>query len=496
MVASFNQTLLLCIISGLLISIAIHRFGIHLAFKFKFLDYPTPRRRHLFPIPVIGGACILLSTFLSLSLYSILDPAWFQRNWQSACVMGFSVFLLCLLGLIDDHKSLSPFLRLGVQVFTSAIVLAFEPNVHLFCLLWQQTFGPFVWLLATIWIVGISNAMNLIDGLDGLAAGNSLLTISSIMLLSYWSPSDVTFVTVILTLLIPSILIFMRYNWSPARVFLGDNGSIPLGFIIANASLMVRPHNKTWIMIASIILMLGYPILDTTLAVFRRLRKGLPIFKADRNHLHFRILRLGLTPSNTAWILLSIGLYLQVSSLCLNLMGQATATFGIVVVVFSIFTLLFLIRGIERWRVIRLMSAFHRTDITPLGQQASFEVQHVMLIDLEPLLESGIYEEKARSQPIIHAFALMLQAQLRKDDIFFMSNQTISILFSDFHGDQETKNLILARYRSQIEMFLTLFNLQCSLSSLPVRFEQRSVILSKNLLSQTKIPEKPKATAA
>jgi hypothetical protein len=303
----------------------------------------------------------------------------------------------------------------------------------------------------------------------------SLLVAGSLLILSAWTGPSAGFATVTMCLLAPAILGFLRYNWAPARIFLGDNGSLPIGFLLSTSSLMCRPSNRSWVMLASLIIMLGYPILDMGLAVWRRWRKGFPLFKADRNHLHFRVQRLGATVGQTATILLSIGLYLQVVSLSVNLTSQATAAMGVALAVFSITILLSLVRGVEKFRVNRLYTNILRQAGVDAPGTGQHELQSVLNIDLEPLLEAGMFEEQKRYSQLISSLELMLSTMIRPNDSIYYSKQRISVIFGEFI-ESENREATLARFRCGLEKFLDLYNLQCSLASLPLSLEEITMV--------------------
>jgi UDP-GlcNAc:undecaprenyl-phosphate/decaprenyl-phosphate GlcNAc-1-phosphate transferase len=471
-----DQALLISIPFSVVTGLIVHYFGIKAAHRWKWMDIPTNRRRHSHPVPLIGGSCVILTWVISLIFYSLQQPQWHTEYISSILPMGFSLLVLQILGLVDDLRGLGPKFKFLVQGIVAVIVLTFEPQVHEICMHWRSVVGPLVWPLAVMWIVGVTNAINLIDGLDGLAGGTILLVSSSILTLSIWTGGTAYFATVSMALLIPSLLTFLRYNWNPAKIFLGDNGSLPLGFMLANASLMCRPQTKSWIMIASLVLMLGFPILDTGLATFRRFQKNLPLFQADRNHLHFRILRLGLTVKQTALLLLSIGLYLQITSLSINLLDPAAAAIGIALVGFSIFSLMLIIRSIETWRIGRIFTNLGNVPELNASPITS-KIYSLLVIELDPLLEAGMSEEKSRYRELVYALQVMLKANIRMTDLLLMSDRKISIILSDFDGDEEG---VIKRFKERIQSFLSLYSLQCSLSSLPVSLEKRPIIFRQN----------------
>jgi UDP-GlcNAc:undecaprenyl-phosphate/decaprenyl-phosphate GlcNAc-1-phosphate transferase len=468
-------------IAALLSGLVIHRVGIPFARHFGLLDVPNPRRRHTKPTPIIGGLCIFLSAAIGLAVYVAQNPTFWNQNRISLLTLGTSVLILAIVGIIDDVKGLGPAPKIGFQLLAAIICMAFEPHVHQFGLNWQGIFvsalhpmgldvlGAVVWPLGAVWLVGITNAINLIDGLDGLAGGTSLMVCASILILGASHGAD-SFPAVIMALLVPAIFSFLTVNWSPARMFLGDNGSLTLGFIIASASLMCQPTfnpSTSWVTPFTVLLMTGYPILDMGLAVKRRYKNRLPLFKADRNHLHYRIQRLGLDVQQTAMLLLCISFYLQVAALCLNFVTPVIALVGIALSFCSIFSLLYVVRSIERARVNQI-SAIHSTSL----DLTRFEPA-VLHIELSPLYEVGLFEEKERCTHLINSLEAIVRTMIGSHDELIRDRDRISVVLNGSMDSEETRNAIQTRFSKKLKAFSELVDLQTSLSSLPISVTRR-----------------------
>ena len=481
--------ILICSLVAMTLGLGIQWLNIKLAKQYRLLDIPSARRRHSSPTPITGGVGIVLTWIAGLCSYSIINNPWIQLHHQSTLLILGCVLALVLLGLLDDLKGLTPFWKLSIEFVVAGVTVFFLPEVRSICEIWSATLGVFIWPIAMLWIVGITNSINLIDGLDGLAGGFSVLVLSSICVLCLLSEDQTEFPFIIATLLIPATLSFLRHNWSNAKIFLGDNGSLPLGFLIATCSLMCRPHSKSWVMLASITLMLGYPLLDMTLAVLRRFLNHQPLFKADRNHLHYKIQRLGLTKTQTLSLLLSIGLYLQLSALFVNLISPTAAILALVAVCCSIITLLHLMYSIELSRVKKL---YHRIERSLLKGEnnPSSEIQTLIHIELSPLLEVALLEEQGRHLQLMEALKLMLTSFIRDKDLIFMKDERISILLSneiETNYDETQVQAVKDRLLSKIEIFLNLYELQCSLASIPVTIERIKAFKSTETQIKNKV---------
>lgn len=470
---SFISSMIFSLVLGLFINHMAIQFG----HRFKFLDIPSSRRRHQQPTPIIGGVGVFISWLLGLGFYAIQSPDLFSEHSRSIEVILSGTLILVILGLWDDLKGLSPYVKLFVEIFVAIFTLLLEPNVNFIMNHWAAMLGPLVWVLGVIWIVGIINAINLIDGMDGLAGGMSLLVASSIFIMSLWTGHEAVVCTALIGILIPILMAFLKYNWSPAKIFLGDNGSLPLGFILGTGALMCRPESKSWIMVASIILMLGYPVLDMGQSVLRRRKNHLPLFKADRVHLHYRVMRLGLSVPQTATLLLSIGFYLQISALAVNLLSPPAAVLGISVVVFSICTLLFLIYSIEKWRVKRTFDQVRR--FRKDKKTSYIRNCIVMKIDISPLLEANSYEQRGLSSDIISALELMFFSILRKEDRVMVEETKLVVIFQDLNIEDEIQIAQMKqKYEQKLVQFINLFNLAGSLSTLPISFSKQRMVVS------------------
>jgi len=251
------------------------------------LDKPGPRKIHDHPIPRIGGIAIAVGALVSLLVWLPLGPE----------ITGYlaGVVVIFLFGIADDRLDLDYRLKLGAQI-VGAVLFTLIAGVHL-------TRAPFSygagltdwvgWPLTVLVLIGITNAVNLSDGMDGLAGGTSLIVAAVFGYLAYLGGDNAT--AVFALCLIGAIFGFLRYNTFPARVFMGDAGSQFLGFSVAVLGLLVVERSNTAISPLVPVLVLGLPILDTLYVIFHRVREGRSPFSPDRQHLHHRLLDAGLS---------------------------------------------------------------------------------------------------------------------------------------------------------------------------------------------------------
>lgn len=252
------------------------------------VDMPNERRINKVPVPSTGGVAIFLGFWMAVLVFGEFNNYLFWLFISSAIIM------VC--GFIDDFRNLSPKIKLVVQ-FGAAILfmVATGTRIHFIKLPLSNYYiglGSFSYPLTLLWIVGITNALNFIDGLDGLAAGTAGIASTTLFLVAL-SQNNLSLATVLVALAGASFA-FLRFNSHPAEIFMGDSGALSLGFLLATISAGGLMKSATAIAITVPVLILGLPIFDGTFSVLRRLARGQSPFVADRGHLHHRLLDRGL----------------------------------------------------------------------------------------------------------------------------------------------------------------------------------------------------------
>ncbi len=264
------------------------------------VDEPGARRVHTRRVPRLGGIAIAIGFFLPLlALFAIHTHAakiFFSTGSITAGLVAGSLLVVGA-GLVDDIKGLEAKAKLLIQ--TAAAVIAFAGGMRIegIDLPWigDLSLGWFALPATVLWIVGIVNAMNLIDGLDGLAAGVAFFACFTNFAIA--SLTGNIYILLVTASLGGAVVGFLFYNFNPAKIFMGDSGSMFLGFVLASASLLGAGTQKSPTLIAIVvpILALGLPILDMLMTVARRFLERRSIFAADRGHIHHRLLDMGLT---------------------------------------------------------------------------------------------------------------------------------------------------------------------------------------------------------
>jgi len=293
------------------------------------------RDLHETPLPRLGGVPIFLSFLIAVCVallaslhFPALTASLSIRTLLTVLVPGTLIFLL---GLYDDIHSLGPYTKFTVQGIAAIMLFAGGLGIQSLPVLFgARHLAWYMGLpLTVLWVIGITNAFNLIDGLDGLAAGSALFSTFIVFVVAVSSgSSSMSLLTIALA---GAILGFLRFNFNPATIFLGDCGSLFIGFMLSALALAGSQKAPTVIAVAIPIVSFGLPILETTLSVLRRLIGGRPVFTADREHIHHKLLQHGMSPRQVVVALYAVSALFALLSLFL--LWPERNTLGLVLVV-------------------------------------------------------------------------------------------------------------------------------------------------------------------
>jgi UDP-GlcNAc:undecaprenyl-phosphate GlcNAc-1-phosphate transferase len=332
--------------AALLLAWGLAPLWIRAARTIGFVDHPGERKVHAEAMPT-GGGFIVAGAFLAVLWGSTLLPGAPDRN----AVLGLTCAGLTalVLGWADDRWRLPAWAKLIVQASCGWMLHAFGFGVDKLSnpltggSLELQGFG--VWL-DIVWTVAIANAINLIDGLDGLAIGVVAISTATLVAVALGhADSSVLWVGAIL---VGAALGFLRYNFPPARVFLGDTGSQFLGVTMAGLALLENDKGTAAITLLLPIVAMGLPLLDSVMAFLRRLGRGGRIFRADQEHLHHRLLRLGLTHKQAVVLLYYVCLYLGIAAYVMSLLPRQVVLLVLVLLAMGLVLALETIEFIDR----------------------------------------------------------------------------------------------------------------------------------------------------
>lgn len=284
---------------------------IRVAVRHGFLDVPADdRRMHSQPVPRLGGVAVFIATGLSVVLLFVFD--WAVQGERPALPLGgllpgvaIGATIVFLTGLLDDLRGVAPRFKLVAQTAAALVVVAYGFPAQSLALSPAGAAITLGWLaipLAVLWIVGITNAFNLIDGVDGLAGSFALIGLATCVLAEFMiGRSAVLTVTLAMA---GAVFAFLRFNRTPARIFLGDSGSMTIGFYLAVQSVVAAtsPDGKVVYFLIPLVA-LAFPITDTFIAIARRWLRGHHFSRADGRHIHHQLLALGLPPRRTVELL-------------------------------------------------------------------------------------------------------------------------------------------------------------------------------------------------
>jgi UDP-GlcNAc:undecaprenyl-phosphate GlcNAc-1-phosphate transferase len=325
----------------------------------KIYDFPSERKIHRDPVPLLGGISIFLAFNTAIILAIIfdsrlLDDSFFGR-WQA--LLACQTIILGL-GVCDDILRLQPGVKFLFQVMVGILIVLFGFGIENVANPFSGeiiNLGIFSIPLTVIWLVLITNALNLVDGLDGLAAGTSLIVAATIFAVSFFNQN--TGVAIASVALGGSLLGFIRYNFYPAKIFLGDTGSLLLGFLLAIFSIQGSSKGATMVAVLAPILALGLPIMETLLSMIRRFLKsvhlidyptkngsfrtlffkGTSMFKADSDHVHHRLLKMGFSQRKAVVILYGICIALSALAILSISLANLNVTVFLAAIILAIF---------------------------------------------------------------------------------------------------------------------------------------------------------------
>ncbi|MCT4784319.1 glycosyltransferase family 4 protein, partial [Exiguobacterium himgiriensis] len=317
--------MLVSFVMAMLITPLVRRF----AYLIGAVDHPNARKVHVRTMPRIGGLAIFIAFLIG---YALLLPA---SRYNDAILIGAVVIVLT--GLIDDRFQLTARVKLMGQMIATVVVLNSGMRIEMINLPFDQQLYLGSWSIpvTVLWLIGITNAINLIDGLDGLAAGVSSIALGTIAVLAIIQGN--VYLTMMALLLLASTLGFLVHNFYPAKIFMGDTGALFLGYMLAVFSL-IGFKNVTLFSLVVPVLLLGLPISDTIFAIVRRLVQGRPPMSPDKSHMHHQLIDMGFTTRQAVLLMYGMTLFFGIASILFakTTMLGAVITFVIVLIVIEL----------------------------------------------------------------------------------------------------------------------------------------------------------------
>ena len=313
-----------CLIS-LMLSVLVTPLVRRLALRIGAVSTPGGRHVNGRAIPRLGGIGLAFAWAVPVVALALRDPlvmVALDHRWLQIWTVVGGGAAICAVGALDDVRSVRSLYKLAAQVFVAilAFVCGFQIQAIQLPLFGTLQMGVFALPVTVFWIVGVTNAVNLIDGLDGLAAGVTFFAAFTSFVIA--SISGSVFVALTMAALMGALVGFLFFNFNPARIFMGDSGSYFLGFVLATTALAgggLQQKASTAVSLLVPVLALGVPIFDTLFSMFRRVLERRPIFSADRGHVHHRLLDIGLTHRRAVIFLYGVSSLLAAGAIAVSL---------------------------------------------------------------------------------------------------------------------------------------------------------------------------------
>lgn len=287
-----------------------------IAYKLNFVDIPNRRKIHIGPVPLLGGLAIYLGFIISMIF-------WIEDSRLKMAII-ISSTLIVIIGLIDDYyktqkKELSSLPKIIVQIIVVIVLYSFGVRIIGISSFFNEGmiyFSPGISLIVTaLWIISLMNMINFLDGADGLASGIAIISSMTLFFISFVKGLDV--ISLLSIILMGTTLGFLLYNFYPAKIYMGDTGSVFLGLMLAIISIEGAIKSATLLSIVMVIFVFGVPIFDTLIVFFNRWRNHKPIYTADRTHAHHRLLKKGYTTKQAVGLLYIVSLIFSVVSIAI-----------------------------------------------------------------------------------------------------------------------------------------------------------------------------------
>ena len=311
--------------------------------KYSIFDYPGHHKRHRQPTPNLGGTAILIAVWAGVFVYKYLDPSAFPDIKGTLPNILIGSLIVYLVGMVDDLRPVSAWVKLAAQVIAGLVLYFGGLSIDLISLpvLGTTALNGLSIIITVFWVIALSNAINLIDGLDGLATGVSAIASGTMIVIGILYRID-TVILFSLTLL-GALLAFWFHNRYPAKIFLGDSGSLLIGYYFAVVSLVVPIKSFTTAALFMPLVVLGVPLVETTTSFFRRLAAGKNVMKADRRHIFHYLAYAGLNHRQVLYLFYLSGLLFGFISIAMLLFNRTLVWSVLLLFMVVIFVIYFIL---------------------------------------------------------------------------------------------------------------------------------------------------------
>lgn len=430
--------LVLVFATSLAFGLALVPGSIILAAKLKAYSTVDFRRKNRQKVPLFGGLAVYLATLLTSTLF----PTSYALT---ICLCALPIVVV---GVLDDVKELSSRPKFLAQLTAVTLLLYFrEPGV---LVLEQVGLSPWAANLATgFWIIGVTNAFNLIDGMDGVAGGVAVIATLSFALMGMWSP-----LTPFSLMVAGATLAFLFFNWPRAKIYLGDSGSTFLGFALSSIASQVPLPTPHFLWVTAPMFVIAFPQVDAVMAMYRRARLGLSLFKGDHDHIHHRLQKIGLSVRKSLGVIYGAGFYCSVTALALYY--TSNMKFALLVLFLTISALCAFLGGIHfvQLRLAQQVSGYSQTLIQKyfqLQDQFVFDPANfsALVFDLLPYYKELQQRGILTVDGFISALARLVEKRCPQARIHMIGSYSLVLLLSDKEEYQAKK--LIADFRSLLE---------------------------------------------
>lgn len=333
---------------SLLASLSLTPIFIKIGEKAGFLVPPSENGISRQAVPDLGGIPVIIAMIVGIFASAIFSRGVFAEYRNSIIAISMGTAIVMLMGYLDDRKRLGVGVKFIMQIFASLLVAILGVRIGLLTNPFGSAFelGFLSIPITIIWIVAVTNAVNLVDGLDGLAVG--VLAIAGLSLSTICASIGFSFLAIVSFALFGSTLGFLRFNYPPAKIILGNVGAYTLGFIVATASIIQPVKASTAMILFVPMLALGFPVLEMSITVVRRLIKRKKVYKGDTEHLHHLFIALGLPPKIVDWIFYSLSLLFATVAVGFASGDRRIMFFFLIILFFAFLVLSIKLASVER----------------------------------------------------------------------------------------------------------------------------------------------------
>ncbi|MCK5832832.1 undecaprenyl/decaprenyl-phosphate alpha-N-acetylglucosaminyl 1-phosphate transferase [bacterium] len=299
----------------------------------------------------LGGIAIIIAIVIAVALSYIIYPAPFAGYRNAISGLVFGAIIISLMGFIDDRKNLGVGVKFALQLIAAIVTMSFGVKISVISNPFNSfaELGIFSYPVTALWIVGVMNAVNFVDGLDGLAPG--VLSIAGISLFAICASLNLPVLAIIFLSIFGANIAFLRFNYPPARIILGNMGAYLLGYIMATASIIQPVKVSTAMVLFVPMLALGFPLMEILITVIRRTLKRKKIYQRDAEHLHHLLLSFGLPPSVVDWVFYSISFIFATLAVALSVGNRSIMIFFLAGLLLVFLVLTVKLASLERSKI-------------------------------------------------------------------------------------------------------------------------------------------------